>query len=136
MVPVPSRIIWISALPRRARVSLAAGIPESGGGSAVNVRIGISDDRIYEALSERIITGRDALERGWTPLGADLSRYAGPKFSLFYHPDGRRWHIIVSVDAVAGDVTTAYLGEPAIEAGAAAAKRFFKDHALASSVAR
>jgi hypothetical protein len=137
VVPVPSRIIWTEALPRRATLNVDAAVPDTAGGSAVNVRLGISDDRVYELLTEKIITGRDSAEHGWTPLSADLSRYAGPKFSLFYRPDRHPWRIVLSVDTVDGGVSTAYLGQPGIDADVEAAKRFYKHHSvIAGSITR
>jgi hypothetical protein len=103
--PAPGRLTWTLAMPRRGqfRAHVAAF------GAPVHVRIGVSDDRVYERVAEA------ALQPGaaWTPVGADLSAYAGWKFSLFYRPEGRKWRIVLSADAPAGPAGVAW-GMPEI----------------------
>jgi hypothetical protein len=125
-VPVPGRITWTTALPRRAALRLDAAVAGDSPHAVARLRIGISDDRVYETLLEKEVSSDDTDRYGWTPLSAGLSRYAGPQFSLFYRPDGREWRVILSVDPVAGQPRVFYLGRPGIDTDADAAKRFFK----------
>ena len=101
--PAPSRIIWVLPVPRggifQAHVT-ASGAP-------VRARVGVSDARTYEQLGEVTVEPGG----GWSPLTADLSAYAGWKFSLFYQPDGLQWRINLSVDGVAGRIA---VGSPQI----------------------
>jgi hypothetical protein len=103
--PAPGRLTWTLPMPRgglfRARVA-AVGAP-------VHVRIGVSDDRIYERLAEAAVQPGGA----WMPVIADLSAYAGWKFSLFYRPEGREWRLVLSADALAGAAGVAW-GTPEI----------------------
>ena len=95
MLPVPRRSIF------RAEIAAAE--------APVRVRLGVSDARIYEQLAE--VTVQPGA--GWTTLEADLSAYAGWKFSLFYRPDGQQWRLNLSVDALAGPGRIA-IGAPVI----------------------
>jgi len=103
--PAPGRLAWELPLPRdgvfRARVAVA--------GARVRIRIGVSDARIYEQLAEQTV----APEGGWALLTASLSAYAGRKISLFYRPDGVRWRVNLSADAIEGASTVAW-GRPEI----------------------
>lgn len=130
VVPVPSRVIWTQALPVRGVLRVDAAVPDEPSPTIVRFRIGISDDRVYEGLVEREIAGGGSSRQGWTPISADLSGYAGRKFSLFYHPDQRRWRIVFNVDAVSGAARWAYWGAPGIEADGDAARRFVKLHSV------
>jgi hypothetical protein len=125
-VPVPSRITWMTALPRRAELRLDAAVAGDSPHAAARLRVGISDDRVYESLLEKEVSSEDSDRYGWTQLSVGLSRYAGPQFSLFYRPDGREWRIILSVDPVAGQPQVMYIGRPGIDTDADAAKLFFK----------
>ena len=119
--PSPSRIIWVLPMPRggffRARVA-ALGAP-------VVARLGVSDARIYEPLAEA------ALEpgAGWSLLTADLSAYAGWKFSLFYRPDGLQWRLNLSVDAPAGIPGRIAVGSPEIVASPGNAREYLSRRA-------
>lgn len=97
--PVPGRITWTLPLPRQAwfRAQIAA-----TGGDA-RVRLGVSDARVYEQVAEQVVTP----ETGWAWLNADLSEYAGMKFSLFYHPDREAWRVNLSIDPFPGPATVA-----------------------------
>jgi hypothetical protein len=110
VVPVPSRATWSLPLPRRgvfrAFLALDAGDPAT----AVRLRIGVSDHRIYEGLADWVITGRD----GWTEVHADLSAYAGFHWSLFYRPDGITWRVVLGADPVEGGPALALWGAPEI----------------------
>jgi hypothetical protein len=104
--PAPSRITWILPVPRESvfRAHVAAQ------DAPVRVRLGVSDARIYEQLAD--VTVQPGA--GWSALAANLSAYAGRKFSLFYRPDGWQWRLNVSVDAVAGVPGRIALGSPEI----------------------
>jgi hypothetical protein len=130
VVPVPSRIIWTQALPERGVLRADAAVPDAPGPGVVLFRIGISDDRVSEELVERQIASEDSSRQGWIPMSADLSGYAGRKFSVFYHPDARRWRIVFGVYAVSGTTGSAYWGAPGIEADGDAARRFVKQHSV------
>src|ERR671930_2767594 len=77
VAPAPGRITWSLPLPRRGLLRTALVAMTA---APVRVRIGVSDARIYEGLAEAVVT--DASR--WSTLTADLSAYAGWKFSLFY----------------------------------------------------
>jgi hypothetical protein len=85
-------------------------------------RIGVSDDRIYEALVDRTLTSADAHE--WTDIQADLSAYAGWKWSLFYRPERQRWRLVLSTDVVTGPPSQAVWGAPGIDADVESAKEY------------
>src|SRR4051794_6685245 len=106
VAPAPGRITWSLPLPRRGlmRTALVATTP-----APVRVRIGVSDARIYEALAEAVVTGS-----GWSILTADLSAYAGWKFSVFYRPERHSWQVNVSIDAIGGTPSHVALGSPEI----------------------
>jgi hypothetical protein len=103
-------------MPRhgRFRASVAAV------GAPVRVRIGISDNRIYDELGEATLQPSGH----WTPIDVDLSAYAGWKPSLFYRPDRVVWHFILSADAVAGAPATVAWARPEIVASPDAAREY------------
>ena len=114
VVPVPSRMTWPLSLPRdgvfRAFVaSRPAGDPPAA--SAVRLRVGISDHRIYEGLSEVMLTPDD---RKWTELRADLSAYAGWQWSLFYRPDRIAWRLVLAADATGAAPAIAMWASPEV----------------------
>ena len=104
--PAPSRIIWVLPVPRRSMFRAEVAASEA----PVRVRMGVSDARIYEQLAE--VTVQPGA--GWTTLEADLSAYAGWKFSLFYRPDGRQWRLNLSMDAPSGARGRIAIGSPVI----------------------
>lgn len=122
VVPVPSRVIWTTALPERAALRVAVAVPQAG---AVSFRIGVSDDRIYEMLVERTVRSAESASTGWTSLEADLSLYAGRKPSLFYRPAGRRWRLVLSADSVEGSPPAVW-GAPGVDTDSGAARRFLQ----------
>lgn len=97
--PAPGRITWTLPIPREAsfRARLAAR------SSAVRVRVGVSDLRVYEPLATRVVTP----DAGWIDIDAPLSEYAGMKISLFYHPERYAWRINVSADPMPQPATIA-----------------------------
>lgn len=123
VVPVPSRVIWTTRLPERASLRVAAAVMNAHGPAAVNFRIGISDDRIYDKLIESTVRSADDAGTGWTDLEADLSLYAGRKLSLFYHPDKRKWRVVLSADWLEGTAAAVW-GAPGIDTDSAAARQF------------
>ena len=124
IVPSASRITWTQALPRRGVLHADAAVPDGPASAAVTFRVGISDDRIYETLAERVVTRADTLRDGWTPIAVDLSLYAGPKLSIFYRPDSRRWRIVLATSPSAGAPEVAYWGAPGIDTDTKAARLF------------
>jgi hypothetical protein len=111
---VPSRLTIALPLPRRgifhAFVALAEG-PAGAPAAAVRLRIGVSDDRIYEGLTELTLAPG---QRTWMDLRADLSAYAGWKWSLFYRPDGITWRVVLAADATDTVPATVLWGSPEI----------------------
>ena len=108
---VPSRVTWTLPMPDRAVlrtfVSIGAGHP----GAVVRLRVGVSDERIYEGLAERVLTGPAP---GWSEWTVDLSAYAGFQWSLFYRPGRTAWRLVLAADAVAGSPPDAFWGSPQI----------------------
>jgi hypothetical protein len=118
-VPAPSRIIWTLGFPRRGVFHARVGIPALPRDCIVTFRVGVSDDRIYEAIA-RVVASSNA---EWIPISADLSRYAGWKWSLFYRPESHPWRLVLSVDTN-GATTRALWGSPGIDTDRAAARDF------------
>jgi hypothetical protein len=111
VMPVPARATWSLPLPRHGLFRAFVAVDPAGTpGTAVRFRLGISDNRVYEALADRTVT----VERGWTELRADLSAYAGIKWSLFYRPDRIVWRLVLSTDALGPVPTRAMWGSPEI----------------------
>lgn len=79
----------------------------------MRVRIGVSDARIYEELAAATVTESS----GWSTITADLSAYAGWKFSLFYRPDRQIWRVNLSADAIGGVPGRVAWGVPEIVTG-------------------
>jgi len=80
------------------------------GEAKVRFRVGVSDERIYEALSEVVLAKQD----GPQPIIVDLSAYAGRKWSIFYHPDRVTWRLTLSADAMGGVPGIALWGAPRV----------------------
>lgn len=125
IVPNGSRIAWNLLVPHRARLQIYAGVPAVSGSVAAVFRLGISDGRKYETLIEQRVSSEEAA-KGWVPVSADLSFYAGRKFSLFYRPDSHRWQIIVGTHVVEGDPKFLVIGDPAIETDTHAARVYMQ----------
>lgn len=115
--------MWPLFVPRRARLHVFAGVPGASGPAAVAVRVGISDERRYETLHEQIVTSVECAA-GWVPVEADLSAYAGRKFSLFFRPDERKWNVIIATQPVEGSAAFVALGEPGIDADLESAREY------------
>lgn len=115
--PAPGRIIWTLPIPRRA---VFRAVTSVDGSAATRFRVGVSDDRIYEGLA----AVQSSPGSGWTPIEADLSAYAGWKWSLFYQPEHRSWRLVLSADTVGGTPATAVWGNPEIVSDLAAAREY------------
>ena len=107
VAPAPGRIVWEMPLPRRGRFHAYVSVAGTG---SVRFRVGVSDARVYEPLAAAVV----AAPTGWTELTADLSAYAGFKWSLFYRPDRVSWRLNLSTDALAGPATALW-GAPEID---------------------
>jgi hypothetical protein len=123
VAPVPSRLTWSMPLPRRAVFQTVVALTTPPPGSApapVRLRVGISDHRTFEGLSETTLNPGS----GWTDLRADLSAYAGWKWSLFYRPDRVTWRLNLSADAVGGTPAVALWGRPEIVTDTQSAREY------------
>jgi len=123
VAPVPSRLVWPLPLPRRGvlRTFVAAGYAAGEARAPIRLRVGISDHRIYEGLGQVMLTHAD---RGWTELRADLSAYAGWKWSLFYRPERISWRIVLSADATGGAPARALWGSPEVLTDSQSARQY------------
>jgi len=111
-------------LPRRGVLHAFAALEAPGAGkpaASARLRIGVSDDRIYERLTDVVLTPG---QRGWVDVRTDLSAYAGWKWSLFYHPDRVLWRLVLAADAIDGVATTAIWGSPEIITDSDGAKEY------------
>jgi hypothetical protein len=119
----PSRLIFVLPVPRRgvfaARVAIEGGV---GGAppQPIRFRVGISDDRIYEPLTDVLLT--PGVQTAWTELRADMSAYAGWQWSVFYRPEHQRWRLVLNADAPTGIPTRGAWGVPRIDGDRAAAR--------------
>jgi hypothetical protein len=111
---VPSRLTLALPLPRHgvfhAFVALADG-PPGAMAAPVRLRVGVSDHRTYEGVTELVLA---PATRAWIDLRADLSAYAGWKWSLFYRPDRITWRIVLAADATENVPATVLWGAPEI----------------------
>jgi hypothetical protein len=122
VISAPSRVTWSLPLPRRGRFQTFLALSGRGNpGAAIRFRLGVSDLRIYEGLAEHTIT---AARPGWVDFNADLSAYAGFKWSLFYRPDRMTWRIVLAADAAGDGTAEAVWGSPEIVADVPAAKEY------------
>ena len=126
VVPAESRLTFALPIPHRATLRFYAAVPGGGGDASIVFRAGISDDRFYQTLVEQTVTSADGAARGWIALAADLSRFAGRQLSLFYHPDARRWRIVIATHVTGGSPGEAWLGEPAIVTDVESARDYFR----------
>jgi hypothetical protein len=123
VAPVPSRFTCALSLPQhgvfRAYATLADPTPGALASSA-RLRIGISDDRVYEGLAEATLAPG---ARGWMDIKADLSGYAGWKWSLFYRPDRITWRLVLAADPLEGAPTLVW-GSPEIATDTRSAREY------------
>jgi hypothetical protein len=114
---------WRLYVPHAATLRVYAAVLPAGGPAAAAVRIGISDGRRYDHLREQVVTSEEA-SKNWVPVSADLSFYAGRKFSLFYRPDLTRWQIVLGTYIVQGTPEAVVFGEPGIYADTESAREY------------
>jgi hypothetical protein len=124
IAPAESRLTWRLFVPRRGTLQFYAAVPATGGEASIAFRIGISDNRRYQTLTEPTVTSSDMRARGWIPVTADLSPYAGRKWSVFYRPDEIRWTVVIGTHVVSGAPGAAYIGSPAISTDVAGAREY------------
>ena len=125
VVPAESRVTWQQFVPHRGRLQVHVGFPPGAAG-AIAFRVGVSDNRIYNTVSEATIATADAQAKGWIPVDADLSLYAGRKWSLFYRPDETRWRLILGTHVLSGEVPSVYLGAPALMTDVEGAREYLR----------
>ena len=121
IVAVPSRLTIPLPLPRHGALRAVASLDPNSPPTRVRLRVGVSDDRVYERLTDVELTPSG---RSWTEVQTDLSAYAGFKWSLFYHPDRVMWHLVLSADAIGGVATRAVWGSPEIVTDTESAKEY------------
>lgn len=109
-----SRVIWQVQMtePAELRADIAR-LPGGDAGAELSVRIGVSDERIYEEHFRQRLPHSAGEVPAWRPLVIDLSLYSGWKWSLFYQPSRRTWSLVLNVEG--GDAAAA-LVEPVIAA--------------------
>jgi hypothetical protein len=122
--PPASRLIWTGKLPARATLrAMVAVLAAAGGEATINFRVGVSDERLYEALAEQRVSAARTREVGWIPLSADLSPYAGRKWSVFYRPGAKVWRLVLSTDRIDGN-GRAFWGSPGVDSDVEAAREW------------
>jgi hypothetical protein len=67
---------------------------------------------------------------GWIRLSADLSRYAGWQWSLFYRPERHDWRIILAAVREIGTPAQAFWAVPGIDTDEESARRFTVRHGI------
>ena len=125
VVPADSRITWTVFVPHRAHLEAYVAFPSDASG-AVAVRVGVSDNRIYNTISETTVATTDGGGKQWIPISADLSLYAGRKWSLFYRPDETKWRIILATHVLSGAIPSVYLGSLALVTDTAGAREYLR----------
>jgi hypothetical protein len=115
--PAPGRVIFTLPLPHRGVFHATVAVD---GDAPVRFRVGVSDDRIYEDLASVTLAPRGAP----ADLRADLSAYAGWKWSVFYRPDRVRWRLVLSADAPGGTAGRAIWASPGITTDTSAAREY------------
>ncbi|MDA1305754.1 MAG: hypothetical protein O2917_00655 [Acidobacteria bacterium] len=92
---VPARVTWSTDLPFHAALHTAVAVLPDGP-QDVTLRIGISDDRVYEDLV------RVSANPGWQAQVVDLRRFSEWKFSLFYQPLRKSWRLVINAEGTPG----------------------------------
>jgi hypothetical protein len=121
---VPSRLTVRLPLPRHGVFHAFVALAQAPGGShagGARLRVGVSDDRTYEGLTQLLL---DPTVHDWMELRADLSAYAGWKWSLFYRPDRITWRLVLAADAVDNGTATVLWGEPRVETDTESAREY------------
>ena len=114
IAPANSRVTFRPRLPRNGMFRADAAVSPDDGPASVNFRIGISDGRVYETLHEQVVATDGSANADWTTITADLSLYAGPKFSLFYQPDRRQWQLVLGTNIIQGSPGAILWGGPGL----------------------
>ncbi|MDA1305745.1 MAG: hypothetical protein O2917_00600 [Acidobacteria bacterium] len=87
-----SRMAWDLTIPEGAWVEANVALPAdvaTTAGEGVLFRIGISfDDRYEEVITHVVTPVSSADHHQWTPVGADLSIFAGRRVSLIFNTAG------------------------------------------------
>jgi hypothetical protein len=91
----PARVTWPVDLPHHAELRTAVALLPDGP-QDVTVRIGLSDDRVYEDVA------RFSVAPGWQAQVVDLRRFSEWKFSLFYEPLRRSWRLVINAEGPPG----------------------------------
>lgn len=111
----PSRVIWEIQMRDRAKMRVDVARFGSGEPSAdLSIRLGVSDDRVYEDLFQGRFDPPPGAEPEWQALSLDLSLYSGRHWSLFHQPARRVWLLVLNVQG--GDGASAAFVEPRIVA--------------------
>jgi len=99
LMTAPARVTWSLRIPPHAHLTTAIRLTSltDAPNQGVSVRVGISDNRIYEQVAGAVASASD-----WQTVDVDLSRYSGFQWSLFYHPSNTTWHLVFSADATPG----------------------------------
>jgi len=98
VIEAPARVTWLERIGAHAEFRAAAALAARDRVDAgVTLRIGVSDDRIYDMLFTRRFEAASG-ETAWVPVEVDLSGYGGWQWSLFYRPWETTWRINLSVD--------------------------------------
>jgi hypothetical protein len=121
---VPSRLTVSLPLPRHGvfhAFVAYADAPARGHPGGARLRVGVSDDRTYDPLTELVLVPGAA---GWMELRADLSAYAGWKWSVFYRPEKTIWRLVLAADAMDTAPATVLWGEPQIETDSESAREY------------
>ena len=121
---VPSRLTVPLPLPRHGVFHTFVGVAEVPSGTpaaTVRLRVGVSDERIYENLVELPLTSGT---RTWQELRVDLSAYAGWKWSLFYRPEQVTWRVVLAADATDTVPATVVWGAPEIITDTVSAREY------------
>lgn len=92
---VPARVTWPTDLPRHAALRTAVAVLPDGP-QDVTIRVGLSDDRVYEDVA-RFGAGPD-----WQSQVVDLREFSEWKFSLFYQPLRKTWRLVINAEGTPG----------------------------------
>jgi len=91
----PARVTWSVDLPLHTALRTAVALlPE--GSQEVTIRIGMSDDRVYEDVARFSATPE------WQTQVVDLRRFSEWKFSLFYQPLRTSWRVVINAEGPPG----------------------------------
>jgi hypothetical protein len=121
---VPSRLTVRLPLPRHGVFHAFVALADAPGAdhrAGARLRVGVSDDRTYEQLTDLVLASG---ARGWTELRADLSAYAGRKWSVFYRPERIVWRLVLAADATETAPATVLWGQPQIETDTESAREY------------